>query len=65
MNEAFFHVAHGEGNTDMTGFLTVDENRVQLLVQLAGRLQHFVRSAAAAAASHHLSTLVALSERLK
>lgn len=48
----------------MTGFLTVDENRVQLLVQLAGRLQHFVRSAAAAA-SHHLSTLVALSERLK
>lgn len=62
MNEAFFRVAHGEGNTDMTGFLTVDENRVQLLVQLAGRLQHFVRSAAA---SHHLSTLVALSERLK
>lgn len=64
MNEAFFRVAHGEGNADMTGFLTVDENRVQLLVQLAGRLQHFVRSAAAAA-SHHLSTLVALSERLK
>lgn len=63
MNEAFFRVAHGEGNADMTGFLTVDENRVQLLVQLAGRLQHFVRSAAAA--SHHLSTLVALSERLK
>lgn len=64
MNEAVFHVAHGAENTDMTSFLTVDENRVQLLVQLAGRLQHFVRSAAAAA-SHHLSTLVALSERLK
>lgn len=39
---------------------SVDENREQL----AGKLQHFVRSAAAAA-SHHLSTLVAPSERLK